>query len=40
MKSIRKWLEDEAGLRLSITSLTSYISQPYPPTRGGSEARC
>ena len=27
MKSIRKWLEDEAGLRLGITSLTSYISR-------------
>jgi len=27
MKSIRKWLEVEAGLRLGITSLTSYISR-------------
>jgi hypothetical protein len=27
MKSIRKWLEEEAGLRLGITSLTSYISR-------------
>jgi hypothetical protein len=27
MKTIHKWLEEEAGLRLSITSLTSYISR-------------
>ena len=27
MKSIRKWLEDDAGVTLSITSLTSYISR-------------
>ena len=27
MKSIRKWLEEEAGLKLGITSLTSYISR-------------
>lgn len=27
MKTIREWLEEEAGLTLSITSLTSYISR-------------
>lgn len=27
MKSIRKWLEEDAGVKLSITSLTSYISR-------------
>jgi len=27
MKTIHKWLEEEAGLRLGITSLTSYISR-------------
>jgi hypothetical protein len=27
MKSIRKWLEEDAGITLSITSLTSYISR-------------
>ncbi len=27
MKSIRKWLEEDAGVTLSITSLTSYISR-------------
>ena len=27
MKSIREWLEEEAGLKLGITSLTSYISR-------------
>jgi hypothetical protein len=27
IKSIHKWLEEEAGLRLGITSLTSYISR-------------
>lgn len=26
MKSIRKWLEEDAGIRLGLTSLTSYIS--------------
>ena len=26
MKSIRKWLEEDAGITLAITSLTSYIS--------------
>jgi hypothetical protein len=25
MKSIRKWLEEDAGIRLGLTSLTSYI---------------
>ena len=45
MKSIRKWLEDDAGVTLSITSLTSYISrirrratQPaVPPQVGANE---
>jgi hypothetical protein len=27
MKSIRKWLEEDAGVALSITSLTLYISR-------------
>ena len=27
MKSIRKWLEEDAGIKLGITSLTSYISR-------------
>jgi len=27
MKSIRKWLEDDAGISVGITSLTSYISR-------------
>jgi len=27
MKSIRKWLEEDAGISLGITSLTSYISR-------------
>ena len=27
MKTIREWLEEEAGVSLSITSLTSYISR-------------
>jgi len=27
MKSIRKWLEEDAGIALAITSLTSYISR-------------
>jgi hypothetical protein len=27
IKSIHKWLEEDAGLRLGITSLTSYISR-------------
>jgi hypothetical protein len=27
MKSIRKWLEEDAGIVLAITSLTSYISR-------------
>jgi hypothetical protein len=27
MKSIRKWLEEDAGISLSINSLTSYISR-------------
>ena len=27
MKSIRKWLEEDAGVTLGITSLTSYISR-------------
>jgi hypothetical protein len=27
MKSIRKWLEEDAGIRLGLTSLTSYISR-------------
>jgi hypothetical protein len=27
MKSIRKWLEEDAGFTLGITSLTSYISR-------------
>ena len=27
MKSIRRWLEDDAGITLGITSLTSYISR-------------
>ncbi|MGA2213681.1 MAG: hypothetical protein ABSH31_10440 [Bryobacteraceae bacterium] len=27
MKSIRKWLEEDAGLTIGITSLTSYISR-------------
>ena len=27
MKTIRKWLEEDAGVTLSITSLTSYISR-------------
>ena len=27
MKSIRKWLEEDAGVSLSISSLTSYISR-------------
>ncbi len=27
MKTIREWLEEDAGLALSITSLTSYISR-------------
>jgi len=27
MKSIRKWLEEDAGVTLSIASLTSYISR-------------
>ena len=27
MKSIRKWLEEDAGITLGITSLTSYISR-------------
>ena len=41
MKSIRKWLEEEAGLRLGITSLTSYISRirrREAATKGRSEA--
>ena len=41
MKSIRKWLEEEAGLRLGITSLTSYISRirrREAATKGHSEA--
>lgn len=27
MKTIRTWLEDEAGVAVSITSLTSYVSR-------------
>ena len=27
MKSIRKWLEEDAGITLGITSLTSYVSR-------------
>ena len=27
MKSIRKWLEEDAGINLGLTSLTSYISR-------------
>ena len=27
MKTVHKWLEEEAGLRLGVTSLTSYISR-------------
>ena len=27
MKSIRKWLEEDAGISVSITSLTSYVSR-------------
>src|SRR5580692_6392194 len=27
MKSIRRWLEEDAGITLGITSLTSYISR-------------
>ena len=27
MKSIRKWLEEDAGMKLGLTSLTSYISR-------------
>ena len=27
MKSIRKWLEEDAGISVGITSLTSYISR-------------
>jgi hypothetical protein len=27
MKSIRKWLEEDAGVTLSISSLTSYVSR-------------
>ena len=27
MKSIRKWLEEDAGIKLGLTSLTSYISR-------------
>src|SRR5215831_11313242 len=27
MKSIRKWLEEDAGIRLGLTSLTSYLSR-------------
>ena len=27
MKSIRKWLEEDAGITLGLTSLTSYISR-------------
>jgi hypothetical protein len=27
MKSIRQWLEEDAGISLSVTSLTSYISR-------------
>ena len=30
MKSIRKWLEEDAGITLGITSLTSYISRIRP----------
>ena len=41
MKTIHKWLEEEAGLRLGITSLTSYISRirrREAATKGRSEA--
>jgi hypothetical protein len=27
MKTIREWLQDDAGITLSITSLTSYVSR-------------
>ena len=45
MKSICKWLEEDAGVSLSITSLTSYISrirrrakQPaVPPPAGAND---
>ena len=39
MKTIHRWLEEEAGLRLGITSLTSYISRirRREATRGCSE---
>ena len=46
MKSIRKWLEEDAGVTLSITSLTSYISrirrrakQPPVQPQAGPNAR-
>jgi hypothetical protein len=41
MKSIREWLEEEAGLTLGITSLTSYISRirrREAEAKSGSEA--
>ena len=46
MKSIRKWLEEDAGVTLGITSLTSYISrirrrakQPQVQPQAGPNAR-
>jgi len=35
MKSIRIWLEDEAGISVAITSLTSYISRIRRREAGG-----
>ncbi len=48
MKSIRKWLEEDAGITLSVASLTSYISRirrrrsgtlPVPRLQPGPEPR-
>jgi len=46
MKSIRRWLEEDAGITLGITSLTSYISRirrrraaKQPQTPPGPSAR-
>jgi len=44
MKSIRKWLEEDAGVTLNLTSLTSYISRirrgaKEPPVLNGGRRR-
>jgi hypothetical protein len=38
MKSIHKWLQEDAGITLSFSSFTSYVS-PYPKASGCHEKR-